>query len=1064
MVDIYYGRAGSGKTFSLMNEIKAETQNGRNVILIVPEQLSLTREFLVNSDGIKNVSVLSFTRFANTVFRELGGTAKKNPDHAMQTAALFLAIENVYDRLVYFKSTAFTDGFITALISAFSEFDTNCMSAEAIMAIPEAEWSNVAKNKYHDMFLIYSEYKKMWSDEYKDPSGDIAEAVRRLTENYIYSDTVFAFDGFFGFTERQLSLINLIVRKSPRCIFAFTTDMESEIFTTVTDEVNKLKRECIKQGVKTDLHFVGDENFKAKSEALAVAEQNGFDFCVKASDKAYDGITVYGAKNINEELSFIASKIKNDVLDKKYRYRDIAVICPSAEEIHFLVSSVFEKHGIPAFIDTDRTFASQPLCAFVTSALDIARFGFEPQYVFRFLKTGIAGIELDDISLLERYVRVWKLRGRHWNDEPWEKDPDGVKSFDKPLDTARLDKINSIRFEIQKPLEKFKKSVGGTNNVADILCAIYKLTEDFKVFKNIEKIADRFLARGDTMLYSEYTRVYAVFVDLLDSIYEMCHDRKMNIKRFCDMFLVCASKCSVSTRPSNIDEVEFLSLGQARAEAKKCVYIPHLNSKYLPSSPSSSSLITDSDKQVFSQHDIAVSMDSVTRSAREYFDFYCAVTTPTDELCLSYSTFAVTGEKQPVSRYLETLMKAVGVKALCESSFDVKFWLDSVQGAGDYSIKTGDSEISDAVFEINGYKKLEKSETALLSDEVVDLVYGRQMRLSFSGMEEFVKCPFKFFMNRGMRAQKVEPFDFKPNDVGTFIHKGIEMLLSQGYDISTPEKIESAVTQISEEYFIDKLSGKKGDNRRLDYIFENVKNVLLSACNNVVSEINNSDFVPTDFELDIADISPSYTLENGRTLTVSGSIDRVDMTDDKLIKIIDYKSGSQLFSYKNMFNGLSLQLPVYASALRHRYSDAQIAAMYYLKVGAPKVEHLGSKGTSDEKYKEKLEAFYKRDGVIGTQENLVYRLDRTGKMFKKIDPDRVLEPEKMDRLIDFAVGKVVATAQSISDGNIDALPICDSDSDIDSCKYCDYKSVCGFTGSDREPRTLEDLPENFLED
>ena len=115
MVDIIYGRAGSGKTFTLTNQIKSLTQDGTPVCLVVPEQLSLTREFAINSIGIKNVSVLSFSRLANTIFRSLGGTAKKHPDRAMQAAAVFTAIENVYDRLVYFKTTAFTDGFISAL-------------------------------------------------------------------------------------------------------------------------------------------------------------------------------------------------------------------------------------------------------------------------------------------------------------------------------------------------------------------------------------------------------------------------------------------------------------------------------------------------------------------------------------------------------------------------------------------------------------------------------------------------------------------------------------------------------------------------------------------------------------------------------------------------------------------------------------------------------------------------------------------------------------------------------------------------------------------------------------
>ncbi len=1061
MVDIFYGRAGSGKTFSLMNEIKSVTQNGTSVFLIVPEQLSLTREFLVNSEGIKNVSVLSFTRFANTVFRTLGGTAKKHPDKAMQTAAVFLAIENVYDRLVYFKSTAFTDGFISALISAFSEFDTNCMSAEAIMKIPDAQWSVAAKNKYRDMFLIYSEYKKMWSDEYKDPSGDIVEAAGLLELNDIYTDTVFAFDGFFGFTAQQVLLINQLTRQSPRCIFSFTTDMQSDIFKTVTAEVNNLKRECQKNGAEVNFYYVGGKNYKAKSEGLAVAEKNAFELCTKKSDSTYDGISVYSAKNINDELNYIACKIKNDALNKKYRYRDIAVICPDVSEIRFVISSVFEKHGVPAFIDTGRTLASQPLCAFVAAALDIARFGFEAQYVFRLLKTGLAGVEFDDISLLESYIRLWRLKNRHWNDEPWLKNPNGIDSYEREPDQNRLDKINELRFYVQRPLENFKKSVSGTTDVKQILTAIYTLTEEFSVKENLIKTAQQFLASGDTMLYSEYTRVYGVFIDMLDSIFEMCHGRKMNAKRFYDMFLACATNCSVSTRPSNIDEVEVLSLGQARAEAKKCVYIPRLNSKYLPSSSSSSSLITEADKRVFLQNDITVSMDAVTRSAREYFDFYCAVTTPTDELCLSFSTFAVTGEKQPPSQYLDSIMTAVNVKPITENNLPPEFFLVSVAGAGEYGSKTDDSEMIDAVFEIKGYKKVEKNHDGTkLSDEVVDALYGRHLKLSFSGMEDFVSCPFSFFMNRGLRVRKTEPVDFASSDIGTFIHKGLENLLKDDYDISTPLAVDDAVKKIADDYMQNQLADCVGSGKRFDFLFTRASDALLSACQNVADEIRNSDFKPRDFELDIQ--GSKFELDNGKDLTLTGSIDRVDMTDDGLIKIVDYKSGKQQFSYKFMYNGLSLQLPIYAHAAKEKYKDGQIAAMHYLKVGVPVCDKLSHEGMSDIEYAEKLESFYKRDGVIGNQENLPCRLDNRGKLFAKIKKDRQLTPKEMDKLINFAVDKIVAAGKAIANGVTEASPI--QASDKDSCKYCDFSSVCGFDCSGKQPRKFEAPPKDFIKE
>ncbi len=1060
MVEIVYGRAGSGKTFALTNKIESVAGENTPVCLIVPEQLSLTREFAINSKGIKNVNVLSFSRFANTVFRALGGTAKKHPDKAMQASAIFLAIENVYDRLVYFKNTAFTDGFIDALIAAFSEFDTNCISENAVMSIPDGEMSQGIKNKYRDMFVIYSEYKKMWTDEYKDPSGDITEAASLLELNDIYKDTVFAFDGFFGFTEQQLLLISQIILQSPHCIFSFTTDMQSDIFETVTNEAKRLEKLCKKQGVDIKYSFVGDKNHKHNSDALCVMEKNAFSHIVKKSETELPGVSVFAAKNINDELNYIACKIKNDVLSGKYRYRDIAVICPDAEDVKFLASSVFKKHGIPAFCDTSTSLANQPLCAFVQSAFDIVNYGFDAQYVFRLLKTGLAGLEFDDISLLENYVRVWRLKNKHWDAESWQKNPNGIGGFEGEIDYERLDKINSLRFFVQKPIEKFKSAVSGTKSATQMLVAIYALLEDFGVRKNLEKCAENFLETGEILLYNEYMRVYSVFIDMLDSVYEMAKDRKMSASRFCDMISVCASGCSVSTRPSRTDEVVFLSLGQARAEDKKCVYIPRLNSKYLPSASSKSSLITEADKRIFSRFDIAVSMDAKTRTMREYFDFYCAATSPTDELCLSYSIFSVTGEAQMRSHYLDLIVQSVGAKVIAESDLSPEFYLVSVEGAGEYSAKTGDINALEAVYDIRGYRPKEKNtQECMLSDSAVDALYGKRLRLSFSGMEEFVCCPFKFFVNHGLRAKKSEVVEFKPNDIGTFIHKGLENLLSGGYDISTPEAVSDAVEKISTDYMQKELCDCVGHTKRFDFLFERAKSILLGACQNVADEVKNSDFKPFAFELDISEFIPPYELANGHSLSLRGSIDRVDKTDDGLVKIVDYKSGKQLFSYKKMYNGLSLQLPVYASAVREKFVDSKVAAMYYLKVGMPKTDPMGPGGATDEEYHKQIEKFYKRDGVFCNYSNLAYRLDNTGRLFAKIKDDRLLDDAQMNKLIDFATEKITDVGGAITNGVADIDPICDGD--VNSCEYCDYSHICGFSGDGRK---LEILPEQFLKE
>ncbi len=1063
MVEILFGRAGTGKTHTLMQKAKDCLKGGTRVCFVVPEQLTMTREMDINSMGLKGIEVLSFTRLADTVFRTLGGGAKKHPDKTMVASAVFSAVDRCYNELTYFKRSAYTHGFISALISAFSEFDTNRMSEQAILSIPDSEWSERAKNKYRDMFKIYNEYKSFWSDEYKDPAGDSAYAASLLETNDIFTDTVFLFDGFFGFTPAQLVIIEQIILQSPLCVFAFTTDMQSDIFCCVTREVKRLCKLCLKHKIKTNHLSVGDTPYRLKAPALIEIEKNAFLPVVKEADKCYDGALVYMASNINDELGFIACKIKNDVLDGKYGYGDIAILCPDAQNIAKLSAAVFEKHGIPVFIDTGKTLLSHPIVSFVLSALEIARYGFEYENVFSFLKTGLTGIPFDDISLIENYVRIWKIRSSGWKDENWTKNPNGLNNLSGEIDKDRLEKINDIKDRAYLPLSRFCSAVSGKRTCKQMLLAVIALIDDFKVFDNLLAIADSFKQTGDMHLYNEYTRVYGVFVDMLDSIYEICAGDTIDCKRFYDLLCVCASQTSVQGRPARAQEVLFAPMGMARAEGKKCVYVPCLNSNVLPSSQSSSSLITETDKRVFERFNIDSSMNFEAKSEREHFDFYCALTTPSDELVLSYSAFRVSGEALSRSQYLDDARAVCGAKTITRDSLDSEFFIVSIAGATDEGCRTKNDDILSAVQQISGISKsLQTPRDTRLSDSVVEGLYSRSLRLSFSGMEEYVSCPFKFFIDRGLRAGKNEPVEFSPANIGTFIHSGLEKLLGGDFDISTPQSVSNSVKEISRNYKENELCDLSGRSKRFDYMYTTACYVFESAAQNVVREIRNSDFKPFDFEVDISKYAPPFDLGKGYTLTLVGSIDRVDKTDDGFAKIIDYKSGSQNFSLKKIYNGLSMQLPVYASAIRAKNPDINISAMYYLKVGFPKVDIYSTTGITDAQIEEKIQKYYVRDGVFCSDTDTLSRLDGSGEFFDKIKKDRLYSTGQINSLIDFTVDKIKQTGEGITSGCVDISPICDGSTD--ACMYCDYKSICQVTETPEKIRKLIPVPENFLKD
>lgn len=1067
MVNIYYGRAGTGKTHALENEARRLLKEGMRVFFVVPEQLTISREYSFNQTELQGVQVQSFSRLSNTVFRLLGKTAKKLPDSAMSTAALYRSVKEVYESLSYYKSAALSHGFISKLSSAFAEFDTCRISLENIEAIPSDGIPPSTLLKYRDMFLIYNRYKQLWEGEYKAPGDDITLAAAMLEINDIFNDAVFMFDGFYGFTAQQLELISQLILQAAGCFFAFTTDLESELFTTVSSEARRIESMCKKQDIPCS--FIKTDGIQRRliAPVLQFIESCAMETPVLTrSSRKYENdnaLTVYSAKNSGEELNFIACKIKNDVLNGKYRYRDIAVLSPDSESLSPLASAVFAKHGVPAFTDIKKSLLSMPLTAMVLSAVEVVCDGFNFENVFSFLKTGLAGLSFDDISILENYVRMWKIKGSGWLREKWTQSPFGISSDIRRRDDEgrQLLHINELKDKATAPLIRFIEDMKKAHGCRDMLLAVCGLLDDLNVSEALISRARYFESTGELHLSDEYTRIYEIFIQMLDSINEIFGDMKISPDEFYDILSVCSGSVTVSSRPACTDEIIFSGLGRVRTENLKCLYICRMNDGFIPKTPSDNNLITDADKRLFAKYGITTSMNFVQSAAREKFDFYSALTSASHELVLSFSTFEITGEELLKSEFLENIQRLTGIKEIFYETLPPKFHLVSIAGASDLAAKLKNTRLTEEVYKAGGILQVKRTESNRLSDDIVYGLYSKNLRLSFSGIEEFISCPFKFFIDRGLRVRKNETVEMNPANIGTFIHHGLERLLSGEFDLEGD--ISSHIDVISDDYKNSVLKDCTGSSKRWDKLFLRAKGALDGAANSVVKEIHGSDYTPFDFEIDISRYAPPAKLPGGCTLTLVGSIDRVDMlkcNNGQFAKIIDYKSGGQEFSLKKIYNGLSMQLPIYAGAVKSRYPDIKIAAMYYLKVGVPDIKLSDKNGIDGEQYLEKTEQYYKRDGIFSAEAAEATRLGDGIKTLSKIKKDRLVSDSAISRLIDFTQQKIYDTGASVISGNVSVSPI--DDIGVSACDWCDYGDICKISKNPECRRKLQPLPDGFL--
>jgi len=205
-------------------------------------------------------------------------------------------------------------------------------------------------------------------------------------------------------------------------------------------------------------------------------------------------------------------------------------------------------------------------------------------------------------------------------------------------------------------------------------------------------------------------------------------------------------------------------------------------------------------------------------------------------------------------------------------------------------------------------------------------------------------------------------------------------------------------------------------------------------------------------------------LADGTFVYLQGRIDRIDMTADGAVRIIDYKSGGKKFDPTLVYWGLQLQLLLYMAAAVARIPESRAAGFFYCRVADPTVKtEIRMKEEVEKQIAKKLAlsgitlsdvSILRAQG--GAQAGMV---TKDGKPNGRYASSMVTD-EGMEHLIAFARNKATTLAGDIYAGIIDDSPY--ERGSLNACQSCDYAPICTFD-PERKPRrrlsakTLDDL-------
>ncbi len=1079
---IIYGKAGSGKSQFIYDEIEKNINQETKKYIITPEQFSFTAEkkLMENRKAILNVEVITFNRLAYRVMNEIGGGINANLSKCGKAMLIYSILQNEKNNLVFLNKS---DENIDLCIRTISEFKKHGILVDDLKEQKEKIENKYLKNKLNDMIIIYENFENKIKNKYIDETDMLSENIDKID---LLKNSEIYIDEFSGFTEQEYLIIKKLINIANNVTITFCTD-DLELNTNPNIDIfypNKVTYKKIINKLEKNVKIEKinlDKLYRFKNEELKYIEEYLFNTKIKKHIKNNpDKIKLFLAKNQYSEIENIAKKIILLIKKEKIRFKDISIITKNIEKYSGLTKTIFNKYKIPVFIDEKRDLNQNIIVQYILSILDIFIKNYSYESIFNYLRTGFLDIEEEDIFKLEKYCIKYGIKNNKIKKEFYL----GINEKNK----EEINYLNKIREQIINPLIELKNKIDNEKNAKNIVKELYL----FFINQNIEnKINEKIKKLKENNFYDlakEYEESYKIIINIFDEINLIFGNEKISIEKFSKILKIGLKNSGLGKIPAMQDEVIIGDIDRSRSRKTKVVFIVGLNDGVFPSINKTEGFFDDKDREFLKEKGIELAKTTLENLYDDNFNIYKAFTIAEEKLYLSYASADGEGKALRASNLIIKLKKLFP-DIIEESDIVEDDKLELINEEKLYEdlilkinkIKDGyvPENIFYSIFEF--YKRNEKYKFLLnenlkyinykffenIKKENIEKLYGNKLNTSVSKLEKYNSCPFSYFLQYILKIKENEELKIQNFDTGSFMHDVINKFFEEtnGTDKSklkciSDEEMEQIVDAIIERNLLKNSNYIFTATEKYKLVVTGLKRIIVKSLKYIVQTLVQSEFELEGTEVEFSEkgkYSPiTLNLDNGKLVEIIGKIDRIDIAKDEnksYVRIIDYKSSTKNIDFSEVYAGIQLQLITYLDAVC-KIENLIPAGVLYFNLLEQIIN--SDRKLSNEDIEKKIKNNFKMKGIILDDVNVVKKhdinlekgsselvpayIDKTGNLsIKKSSIVTEKEFEELQNYIDKTIKKIV---NEIFSGNIELKPYYKNKKSY--CNYCAYKTMCNF--------------------
>lgn len=1110
------GRAGVGKTEYMLERIKENEAAGKRSVLIVSDRANFESEKRLSSVlgcGIINTFVVSFTSLARRILRESGNSRTFLSMQGRQMLLRRTITENE-SKLGAFSRIAHMRGFTDEcdeLILKCKRFgmDPAMLSAAAEnAALPES-----LRGKLRDFALIYEKTAEASENRYIDDEDIVNSLVDTLPLS-AYRDCDYFIDTPETLNEQSLRIIEMLLGAVPNVTISFRGDTEEVCrdrrnFAPDTELYLRIRDIAMEAGC--NIEFISLSGNKRTDEpALLHLEKELFAFpCRVFGGDASSSIHLHIAPSRASEAEACAENIRSAVRSG-LRFRDIGVVVGDAEIYLPLLRQSFADRGIPYFADAKRSLLSHPVSELMLSALACCSDNFRTDSFIRALKTGLFAISTEKIELLENHLLKYGLSGSGIT-ESFRQDglPEGIEEARK----TAAEPLLHLKAALYGAKDGRKARITASERVR----ALYGFLVEIDLPGTLEREYGEYIRRGEFDSARESAQVFDTVCELLDQLNMILGDDSIGIERFSTVLAEGLGAYSIGIIPTTLDQVIIGSIDETSLTDKKYLFVLGMNEGLIPKVKSDHAVINDNELARLRAAGLPVWQSTEGMNRAENLRVYSALSHCTERLYLSHCNDG-SGDSGSASPLFERVRRIFPACKLTDGLVDpvrgsterarfaelasaVRSGVDRgaicEEAAEAYSYFAAVEEYA-PILDMMKKACFDGNVSGELTREEAVGLYGRHLIGTPTRLETFNKCPYRYFLEFGMKLAPREEYEEKAVDRGSFIHGALEKFINAlidgnvDYASVTDDEIAEIVSGILREMAETHNKGIYLGSARMRAELMRLIEIISTACRELVRQIAAGSFRPVGTEVSFGregDILPALEIEaSGASFRVCGIVDRLDAygtpEGGDYIRIVDYKSSETKFDFTELANGIRLQLPLYAAAMEAslgaenylRNDSPETAGFYYQRIGA--ADGGSASGTLSEDDEKKLRSSivsaFKLHGLTLSDERILYSIDREGSGYSSVVSSlrflkdgtvtgNLASRDEMGYAKAFAKRTAAKTLDAIMRGRIEISP-CRYDNEI-ACKYCNFQSVCAFdaTSGDRFRRLRAVTADRFFD-